>query len=219
MNTGYDIEEVQIGGENLYFVGTDFPVKLAIFSMENGIPRQMELMEPFDEIDQMIFAFAQDERFLWLGSYGGGLYRYNKETGFLKTFIPGVNCDLPSEIIRDLQIDQNGDVWIATGYGLSRIRNDEKHKDLPDFIVYQTDLNDISTISYNYILTLFESGDGSIWIGTMGGGLNKYLGGDNFLRIDISDGLTNNVIKGILEDESGNLWISSNKGLNKYNIN
>ena len=34
----------------------------------------------------------------------------------------------------------------------------------------------------------------------------------------MNDGLPNNMINGIVEDNGGNLWISTNQGISKYNI-
>ncbi len=39
----------------------------------------------------------------------------------------------------------------------------------------------------------------------------------NFKRYTSEDGLVNNTICGILEDQSGNLWISTTGGLSKFN--
>ncbi|MGS0523942.1 triple tyrosine motif-containing protein [Zobellia nedashkovskayae] len=78
------------------------------------------------------------------------------------------------------------------------------------------------SISHNYILSLYQSVAGDLWIGTFGGGLNKFIPGkegeeDAFVSYSIRDGLPNNVIKGILEDREGNLWLSTNMGLSKFN--
>ena len=58
---------------------------------------------------------------------------------------------------------------------------------------------------------------GRIWIGTKNG-LNLF---DeihrSFIRFTTHNGLTNNVIYAILEDEQNNLWLSSNGGLMKFN--
>ena len=47
------------------------------------------------------------------------------------------------------------------------------------FITFLNKADDTSTISYNYILPLLESSKKDIWVGTMGGGLNKYIESTN----------------------------------------
>ncbi len=61
--------------------------------------------------------------------------------------------------------------------------------------------------------------NGYIWLGTHSGGFNKFdkLSG-KFTRYTTRNGLPNDVVFGILEDDQGNLWISTMKGLAKFNI-
>lgn len=48
--------------------------------------------------------------------------------------------------------------------------------------------------------------------------MNKFEGdSESFIRYSEEDGLPNNVIHGILEDNKGNLWLSTNRGLSKFN--
>ena len=64
-------------------------------------------------------------------------------------------------------------------------------------------------------------GEGSVfWLGSSGSGLIKLnvINGDIKI-INKKSGLPNNVIYGVLEDQNGFLWLSTNKGLCKYSIN
>jgi signal transduction histidine kinase/ligand-binding sensor domain-containing protein len=57
-----------------------------------------------------------------------------------------------------------------------------------------------------------------LWIGTAGGGLNRLdLQTEQFTAFTEEDGLPNNVVYGILGDSTGNLWLSTNKGLARFN--
>ena len=59
---------------------------------------------------------------------------------------------------------------------------------------------------------------GILWIGTNGGGLNRLDPRTNIFKVyTTDDGLANNSVYGILEDEKGNLWMSSNQGVSKFN--
>jgi signal transduction histidine kinase/CheY-like chemotaxis protein len=68
-----------------------------------------------------------------------------------------------------------------------------------------------------------EDHNGTIWIGTMGSGLLKFEENSeddySFTNITTNDGLPNNTIKTIVEDNDGMLWLASNKGLSRYNPN
>jgi signal transduction histidine kinase len=73
-------------------------------------------------------------------------------------------------------------------------------------------------LSLNNVSIIFEDSKGTIWFGTQGGGLNKYNEKtDDFTIINEKNGLACNYIAGILEAKNGDLWISSNKGIFKFN--
>lgn len=87
------------------------------------------------------------------------------------------------------------------------------------FTHYTTSSGDYP-ISSNDILSLYAGRDSTLWIGTSYGlnRLSPTAGGRGGFRWYIEkDGLPNNTIHGILEDDSGNLWLSTNKGLAQLN--
>ncbi|HKL89396.1 MAG TPA: ATP-binding protein, partial [Salinibacter sp.] len=56
-----------------------------------------------------------------------------------------------------------------------------------------------------------------LWIGTAGGGLNRFdVENERFTHITEADGLPNNVVYGILPDDDGHLWLSTNRGLSRF---
>ena len=57
--------------------------------------------------------------------------------------------------------------------------------------------------------------DGSLWIGTNGGGLSRMRDG-KFTNFSMRDGLTHDVVWRICEDHEGTIWIGTNRGLSKY---
>jgi DNA-binding NtrC family response regulator len=55
-------------------------------------------------------------------------------------------------------------------------------------------------------------------LGTWGGGLNRFdIKTKKVKHFTTDDGLPSNAIYGILEDEKGNLWLSSNNGISRFN--
>jgi Y_Y_Y domain/Two component regulator propeller len=72
----------------------------------------------------------------------------------------------------------------------------------------------------NYVISILETKSGNIWLGTYGNGICKYVeneGKDYFVNYSEEQGMCNNVAYAIEEDLHGNLWISTDKGLSKFN--
>lgn len=174
------------------------------------------------------FSLLNDEnKFLWVGTYNLGLYRLpfsdikNQDKRIHFRHDPASPQSLSDDIVRSLLKDSKGNIWIGTGKGLNKISADEIHGDLPQFKRYLSSQKDSLSISHNYILALYESKAGELWVGTFGGGLNKLIPGkngqkDHFIRYAEKDGLPNDVVKGILEDDLGHLWLATNKGLSRF---
>ncbi|OGU65982.1 MAG: hypothetical protein A2X62_08200 [Stygiobacter sp. GWC2_38_9] len=78
-----------------------------------------------------------------------------------------------------------------------------------------------SSLSNNNILSIVEdvqNPDKYLWIGTEGGGLNHFEKATGKCEhITTDNGLPNNVVYGILTDDESNLWMSTNKGLCRFN--
>ncbi len=66
-------------------------------------------------------------------------------------------------------------------------------------------------------MDIFQDSRGVLWIGTAGGGLSRYdTATDTFDNFTTKDGLPNNVVYAILEDDLGYLWLSTNFGLSRF---
>ncbi len=181
------------------------------------------------QIQNSIFTLLEDrQKNLWIGTYNGGIHRwlYNKDIDdYVKDNLFYNKKDphsVSSNIIRNIMEDSKGNIWVATGDGLCRLKPDQITEKHPRFDVYKNVPSDRTSLSHNYILELFESKKGDIWIGTLGGGLNRFIPSEDsskgsFEIYKNTDGLPNNVIKGVLEDDEGHLWLSTNKGLSKFN--
>lgn len=186
-------------------------------------------MIPHHDVEQSVFSLFEDRnKIVWIGTYSGGIHRWIKDpkTDTYKKdkffYDPSNPNSISSDIIRSIYEDSIGNIWFGTGNGLSKLDKDETYKAHPKFINYKNNSQDKKSISHNYILQIKETSDGSLWIGTLGGGINKLITPKDepkaeFIHYSEKDGLANNVIKGFLEDEDQNLWISSNKGLSKFN--
>ncbi|MCX7987012.1 MAG: hypothetical protein N2662_08745, partial [Bacteroidales bacterium] len=175
-----------------------------------------------------VFSILEDSNEnVWLGTWGSGLYRYNKKTGSLTNFKKSYKdtTSLSSDIVIAIYEDRNNQIWIGTkGGGLCRIIDDLKSENLR-FESYTNRYNDSLSLSHNDVYCILQSTKGDLWLGT-GGGLNKMIVQHTpkgtqvlFKAYMEKDGLPNNTIYGILEDKEGNLWMSTNKGLSRFTPN
>ncbi len=108
-----------------------------------------------------------------------------------------------------------GFMWFGTRDGLNKY-------DGYTFTVYKPEPNNPYSLSDNTITALLESRDGSIWIGTGSGGLNRYDRRlDRFIRYqyDPADpgSISSDHIQALFLDRAGQLWIgTSGGGLNRF---
>jgi signal transduction histidine kinase/ligand-binding sensor domain-containing protein/DNA-binding response OmpR family regulator len=112
--------------------------------------------------------------------------------------------------------DKNGIFWLGTRNGLLQFDSQKKI-----FITYKNDPSKNNSLNNNFINSICPdplTPDKILWLGTSGGGLNRFdIDEETFTHYTQSSGLPNNVIYGILPDEKGILWLSTNKGLSKFN--
>ncbi|MFK5969034.1 MAG: two-component regulator propeller domain-containing protein [Candidatus Marithrix sp.] len=145
---------------------------------------------------------------LWVGTRDG-LNKFDQKNNSFKRYNYEANNpdSLSYKEISVIYEDSKNNLWIGTqGEGLNKLVQDK-------FIRYQHDKKNPTSLSNNDILSIYEDKIGNLWIGTLGGGLNKF-DGKQFTTYRKS--LPNYTVYGILEDEKGYLWLSTNKGLAKF---
>jgi hypothetical protein len=109
--------------------------------------------------------------------------------------------------------DINNNIWLATDLGVNKF-----DPGLQGFIHYVHEEGNENSIIHNEILCFHEDNTGNLWIGTYGKGFDKFdpVNGKFTHFSDIPE-VSTAVIYGILEDTHGNLWMSTNNGIHKFN--
>ncbi|MCB9078861.1 MAG: SpoIIE family protein phosphatase [Anaerolineaceae bacterium] len=172
--------------------------------------------DPTSLSDDDVWSMAEDRAGgLWVGTWGGGLDKFDPATQTFTRYShdPANPNSISDNVIRTILEDQTGMLWVGTnGGGLDKFDPATK-----TFTHYTHDPDDPQSLSDDVVRTLFEDSSGILWIGTDGGGLNRFDRETETFRIYRErDGLPNDTIYGIQQDDEGYLWLSTNNGLAKF---
>jgi len=165
--------------------------------------------------------FLDRRGMLWIGTFGGGLNVVdakappNSHLRFTRyRNNPADSCSLGSDFVREICEDSSGIFWIGTqGNGLNRF--DPR---TGCFTRYRAVPGDPASLSSDHIMGLYLDGEGILWLASWGGGLNRFdPRSGKVQRFMRREGLPGDAVYGILQDRSGNLWLSTNYGLSRFN--
>jgi DNA-binding NtrC family response regulator/ligand-binding sensor domain-containing protein len=139
-------------------------------------------------------------RFIGTGRFvnsGGGISCYDG-----KRFINFTKDKdgLPSNFIRAICRDANGNLWFGTDKGVSRY-------DGKEFVSFTSK----DGLTHNEVYTIYCDPDGILWFGTLRG-VTRY-DGKKFFSFDVDDRLANSPICAIHRSTDGIMWFGSIKGL------
>jgi ligand-binding sensor domain-containing protein/signal transduction histidine kinase len=165
--------------------------------------------------DNTIRSILEDKSgLLWIGTWGGlNLFDTKKDSFNYFFHDPKDPTSISDNRVRCLLQDRDSILWVGTYKGLNKFDRSKGN-----FKHFMHNPDDSSSLSHDRVLALHQDKMGYIWIATYGGGLNKFdPKTESFTIYTEKDGLPNNAVYGILEDESGNLWMSTNKGISKFN--
>lgn len=151
---------------------------------------------------------------LWVGTWGGGLNRMDRlsET-FTRFQRSDAKGSINDNVITTLAEDARGFLWVGTYSGGVNRLNPETGR----FSAFRHIPGQDGGLSHNTIYTIHPGADGTIWLGTAGGGLNRLDPTTGAVTVYTTrDGLPHNIIYGILEDDGGRLWLTTNAGLARF---
>ncbi|MEX0747798.1 MAG: two-component regulator propeller domain-containing protein, partial [Rhodothermales bacterium] len=164
---------------------------------------------------------------LWVGTYGGGLNRFDAETQTFKSYRrdPNDPHSLSSDSVTVMVEDRDGVLWVGTNWGgLNRFDRETER-----FARYRHDPADPTSLAHDEIRALYVDRPGTLWVGTRDftelidggadaeGALNRFdRASETFVRHqhDPNDvrSLIANPIRSIFEDSGGNFWVGTAGG-------
>ncbi len=189
---------------------------------------------PFSLSNNIIQDIYEDkEKRMWIGTELG-LDMFDRSKNTFHNFInnPKDPFSLSNDEVQScIMEDQFGHLWIGTWGGLNKLiitKDASGEKENYKFYRFGNDPEDQFSLSDNRVISIHQDGEGNLWVGTYGGGLNELTVDQlnlppnhdvRFNRFSVKDGLSSSIIYGILEDKNGNLWLSTDNGLSKFNPN
>lgn len=164
--------------------------------------------------------FEDSNGFLWIGSWSGGLSRFDRQTRRFINYRHDKDDprSLSHDTVFDIHEDAKGVLWVATwGGGLNRFDRKSGH-----FDHFRHNSTDSNSLGHDAIITLHEDKQGMLWIGTWGAGLDQFNPTTREFKHfrhqpGNPDSLSNDVVLSIFQDSSGILWVGTyGGGLNRY---
>lgn len=194
---------------------------------------------PAPASDQQVRTVFEDSHgAFWFGTLTAGVVRQDSRG----VKILGHNEGLRNSSVRQIMEDRDGNIWLALGSGFSRWDGKTfRNYYLPEGLTYPstrcmifdargdiligTDagLNrvhegnivhseEFAALKNERIWALYQDANGTVWMGTRGGGLLRFRDG-RLVRFTRNNGLPANTIFYIAEDRSGKLWFSTSSGI------
>ncbi|MGQ7868814.1 ligand-binding sensor domain-containing protein [Sunxiuqinia sp. sy24] len=196
---------------------------------EEWINFQHSINDPQSIAGNQVISVLEDRRGrIWIGTLNGlsrlqenvkggyhfQNYRHQKDD----------SLSLSNKAVFKLFEDSQGRIWLGTTNGGLNLMHEKPNGEI-QFERFMHQSNNPRSISNNEVFVVFEDSKRRLWVGTSLNGFNRVyeetgIGGDSkfwFKSYQEKDGLSDNEVNAILEDDFGNLWISTNKGLSKFN--
>ena len=161
---------------------------------------------------------------LWLLLFEKGVYYMDfKHNNFMViSNKANDNNSIPSQFVRDIMCDRDGNVWIATDEGIARWNNDHENFQLLPYNNYLRP-SLIPQSRSNFEIDDVMENDSELWLGAYPVGLLAMKKSEpavqRHIQIDSGNPASgmNRIINFLMKDKNGDTWISTQAGYAKYN--
>lgn len=186
---------------------------IAVYKLNNGVlskDTSMSARLSFLKGYSVKIMYEDSDGNLMLGTEENGLIRildnYNTNTQIRENVSEGVES-ISSNKVTSIVEGLDKSLWVGTDSGLCVIKTDNS------IINYHYQKSKHQTASINDITSLCYDRQNRLWVGTHSGLYLLDKTEPIVRKLEDVYGLKNIIVKSIVEDSSGNIWVSSGKGL------
>jgi signal transduction histidine kinase/ligand-binding sensor domain-containing protein len=155
--------------------------------------------------------FQDHNGIMWIAVEGMGLCKYDGHSFDVFRNEPSDTNSISCNFINDIAEDKNGNLWVATDFGLNML--DKKHRRFKHFF---NDKYNPQSLSDDVTNTLFLDNNGFLWIGT-NKGLSILKPNNKNFENHFNTGNSQFTINVINKSNLDTYWIGTAQGLIKYN--
>ncbi len=179
-----------------------FSTDEGVFAMNPGEGTTELVFEPAKRGWPPVMSLFEDEQGnLWMGTYGGGLIRFNPQSGSLERWAEADG--LSNGNVLSIT-GKGGDIWVGTLGGVSHLTATGGGYRIQNF-------TRADGISDNYVYQIQLDRAGALWIATDGQGITR-LDNTGTRVYQQAEGLTDKVIYSLTLDEHNQIWALSKEG-------
>lgn len=204
-----NIKAIAFDGQGNVLVGTHNGGLNLLNPQSGNVKRFLHnVNDPNSIAGDLVYSLLKDHKGrIWVGTRSGLDEFVPQSQNFKHVHIDKAGKRLTSDDITYLYEDSKHRIWIGTTNGVSQF--------YPDNLLFGN--MEESTLKEEVVNCIVEDAKKRIWIGTRGG-LWLYQEKNNaFISFKSRSEFVKGTIYGIVPDDSGNLWISTNSGLVKFN--
>jgi len=208
----FELDMVYQGDYGYYWSGKPTPLDVELSEVDPGLLSNNQIQAIIED----------DKRRLWIGTAAGldclnltsgrfDHYRYDSED----------SSSLSSNMILSLFFDQNEVLWVGTNNGLNGF-NEEVGK-FTRYTYNSDDPADNHSIGNQIVNTIYQDLSGAYWIGTSGGGVNRFDPSTNQFVHNYHDPenpatINGNMVWSFEEDTNIGYWVGTSTGIDRYDV-
>lgn len=205
--------------DDLIYIGTN---NLDIASEGLNVFRTMNPDTKPALTNNYVFSIFKDTDYLFVGTRKG--INCIDQTGVVHVISKeSTQQQLAYDVIRGMAKDDHNNLWVATTKGVSVISLNDFNPKKPKVISFYFDENDPTSLSNDNTRSIYKDPQGTMWVCTYGGGLNRFTGDLSqnmitFERYGMLNGetsISSDFVYNIVQDQKNRYWISSENGLNQ----